>query len=171
MTLSKKKIVTPPGQLNLFEWVKQAEELTRQAENPRKGSLDIDTQLRAAISEDIKHAVDPTGREMSRFQVAARMSELVGREITASMLNNYTAEAHDKHNFPCQLLPAFVIGTGGQHRTFEVLSRHAGFFALPGREALRAEIQRIDEDMKNLQAEKAKRRLFLKEIENGGGNG
>lgn len=94
------------------------------------------------------------------------MSELVGQEITASMLYNWTADAHEKHRFPCQFLPAFILATGGR-RSFEALSRKSGLFALPGAEALRAEIQRIDEDMKKLKGEKVKRELFLREM--GGG--
>lgn len=153
-------------ELPLFEWIKKAEELSRQAVTPAKGSLDIDSEFRAAVSEDLKAAKDGTGRELSRFEVAARMSELVGQEITASMLYNWTADAHEKHRFPCQFMPSFIIATGGR-RSFEVLSRKSGLFALPGEEALRAEIQRIDEEMKKLKGEKSKREMFLKEI--GGG--
>ncbi len=153
-------------QTSIFEWLKQAEEISKQTNNPYNGSLDIDTELRAAISQDIKHAIVPcTGRELSRYQVAARMSELVGQEITKSMLDNWTAEAHEKHRFPCQFLPAFILATGGQRRTFEVLSRKSGLFALPGPEALRAEIQRLDEEIKRKQAEKQKRKIFLKELD------
>ena len=154
------------GELPIFEWIKKAEELSRQAAIPAKGSLDIDSEFRAAVSEDIKAAKDATGRELSRYEVAARMSELVGQEITASMLNNWTADAHEKHRFPCQFLPAFILSTGGR-RAFEALSRKSGLFALPGAEALRAEIQRIDEEMKKLKGEKVKRELFLREM--GGG--
>ena len=154
-----------PSQPTLFDWVRKAEALTRQTVNPPMGSLDVDAEFRAAVSTDLRNAKDATGRELSRFEVAARMSELTGNEITASMLNNYTAEAHDKHRFPCQFLPAFVIATGGQRRAFEVLSRHAGLFALPGAEALRAEIQRLDEDMKAIKGEKHKRQMYLHEIE------
>jgi len=38
-------------------------------------------------------------------------------------------------------------------------------FVLPGPEALRAEIQRIDEEIVGKQTEKRKRMLFLKEME------
>lgn len=163
MTKSKKESST---QTNIFDWLQQAGILSKQSNNPFNGSLDIDTELRAAISQDIKHAIVPcTGRELSRYEVAARMSELVGHEITKSMLDNWTAEAHEKHRFPCQYLPAFVIATGGQRRAFEVLSRKSGLFALPGPEALRAEIQRLDEQEKKIKAEKHKRKIFLKEIE------
>jgi len=93
------------------------------------------------------------------------MSELLGQEITASMLYNWTAEAHEKHRFPLQFLPAFVIATGGQRRTFEILSQKSGLFALPGRDALRAEIHQIDEEIHRLTDEKKKRRVFLKELD------
>lgn len=165
MTKRKKESSMP-----LFEWIKKAEELSRQSVSPQLGSLDIDTELRHAISEDIKHAVVPcTGRELSRYDIAARMSEYVGHEITKSQLDNWSAEAHQKHRFPAQYLPAFVIATGGQRRAFEVLSRKSGLFALPGPEALRAEIQRLDEEEKRIKAEKQKRKIFLKEIEEKGG--
>lgn len=155
--------------MDIYTWLKEAEALTRQTINPPKGSLDIDSELRAAISEDLKQARDGA-RALSRYEVAARMSELVGQEITKAMLDNYTAEAHEKHRFPCQFLPAFVLATGGQRRAFECLSRHAGLFALPGKEALRAEIEKLDEEEKRIRSEKAKRRLYLKEIESGGGD-
>ncbi|MBI5634894.1 MAG: hypothetical protein HZA15_15610 [Nitrospirae bacterium] len=155
-------------QPTLFDWLKQVEELSRQTSTPSLGSLDIDTELRHAISQDLKKAAVPcTGRELSRYDVAARMSELVGHEITKSQLDNWTAEAHDKHRFPAQYLPAFVIATGGQRRAFEVLSKKAGLFALPGPDALRSEIQRLDEEEKRIKAEKHKRKIFLHEIENG----
>ena len=150
----------------LFEWVRKAQELTSQSYFRPKGSLNIDSEFRSAISEDLRHAKDEEGRELSRYQVAARMSDYLGQEITASMLNNWTAESHENHRFPAAWLPAFVHGTGGQRRAIEILSRHSGLFALPGPEALRAEIQRIDEEIKAKKEEKYKRILFLKEIEN-----
>lgn len=167
MTIRRKKIVESTNQPTIFDWIKQAETASRLSENPPSGSLDCDAEFRAAVSEDLKHAQDGTGRELSRFQVASRMSELAGTEITASMLNNWTAESHDKHHFPCQFLPAFVLATGGQRRAFECLSRRAGLFALPGPDALRAEIQRIEEEIKGKQAERQKRMVFLREMENG----
>ena len=153
-----KKLSNSLNQPTLFDWVKKAQELSTQSISPPHGSLDIDSELRAAISFDIK------GCPFSRYQIAAKMSELTGQEITESMLYNWTAEAHDRHRFPAQFLPAFVIATGGR-RAFECLSRRSGLFALPGPEALRSEIQRLDEQIKNLQDEKQKRKIFLKEIE------
>jgi len=94
------------------------------------------------------------------------MSDLVGSEITKSQLDNWSAESHEKHRFPCQFLPAFVLATG-QRRAFEVLSRRSGLFALPGPEASRAEIERFRETEKKAKTERHKREIFLKEIERG----
>ena len=148
------------NQQTIFDWIKKAEELSSQTKNPPAGSLNIDAEFRAAISEDIKNC------PFSRYQITAQISELTGEEITINMLYNWTAESHEGHRFPCQFLPAFVIATGGR-RAFEVLSRKSGLFALPGPEALRAEIQKLEEDIKNKHEEKRKRMIFLKELQNG----
>ena len=147
-------------QMDLFEWIKGAEELSRQSRSPAPGSLDIDSEFRAAVSADIKAC------PLSRYQIAAKMSELVGQEITESMLYSWTAESKDRHRFPCQFLPAFVIVTGGR-RAFDVLSRKAGLFALPGAEALRAEIKRLEEEIAEKRKERQKRMLFLKTLMEG----
>jgi len=152
-------------QPTLFELLQEAKTISSPINF--KGGLDIDTELRASLSADLRHAADERGRDLSRAEVAARMSDLTGQEITLSMLNNWTAEAHEKHRFPAAYLPAFVHATGGQARAFEVLSRYSGRFALPGPEALRAEIQRLDEEENRIRAEKKKRRLFLKEMGEG----
>jgi hypothetical protein len=156
--MSKKRFVLPSNPGPLFDWVKRAQTLSAQSEYTPQGSLDIDSELRAAISADIK------GCPLSRDQVAARMSDLTGQQITTDMLNSWTAESKDHHRFPCQFLPAFVIATGGR-RAFECLSSRSGLFALPGPEALRAEIQRLDEEIRKKKGEKNKRMLFLREIE------
>lgn len=149
--------------MNLFDWLQRAQELASQSDVHAPGSLAIEAEFKAALTEDIKHARGENGKELSRYQVAARMSELLGRDITKDTLDNWTARSHP-HNMPAVYIPAFVIATGGR-RAFEVLSRHSGLFALPGPEALRAEIQRLDEEMKRLKGEKRKRQTFLREVE------
>jgi hypothetical protein len=46
-----------------------------------------------------------------------------------------------------------------------ILGQPIGAFVLPGPDALRAEIQRIDEEIIRKQAEKRRRLVFLKEME------
>lgn len=161
-----KRLKHSPNQTTIFDLLKQAQEATSQAPCCIPGSMDIDSELRSAITADLKHARNSAGRELSRYEVAAVMSELYGREITASMLYNWTADSHDKHNMPAKYLPAFAQATGGR-RAIECVARHSGLFALPGPEALRAEIKRIDEEIRKKQGEKKKREIFLKEVERG----
>ncbi len=145
-------------QPSLFDYIKDSVE-----NHTPNGGLSIEKEFKAALAEDLRHAHDDYSREISRAQVAARMTDYLGEEITLSILNNWTATSHP-HSMPADHLPAFVKATG-QGRAVEVLSRHSGLFMLPGPEALRAEIQRIDEEMQKMKTEKQKRILFLKELE------
>jgi len=158
------KKIKNSSQTTIFDWLTQAQAAASQNTCLVPGSCDIDSELRAAISADLKHATNIAGRELSRYEVAALMSELIGAEITASMLYNYTAESHEKHRMPAQYLPAFVQATGGR-RSVETVSRHAGLFALPGPEALGSEIQRIEEQIGKLKEQKRSRLALQRELE------
>jgi hypothetical protein len=154
--MSKRRKIIDSNQASLFDLLKSyADE--RPAEIPI-GSLNDDIQFRAAISEALRRC------PLSRYQVAARMSELKGVEITKSMLDSWTAESKEQHRFPATYLNAFCAAVGSTE-PFEMLARPIGLFVLPGPEALRAEIQRIDEEIGRKQAEKRRRLMFLKEME------
>lgn len=142
------------NQASLFDLLKTYQENTTRP----AGSFDIDRQFRAAISEALKHC------PLSRWQVAARMSELIGSEITKAMLDSWTAESKEFHRFPAIFLPAFCEAAGCSE-PLKIMGRLVGVFILPGPEALRAEIQRIEEDINKKQTEKRKRMVFLKEME------
>ncbi len=157
MTKKHKKLSY--DQPSLFDAIK---ELTNT--NPANGSLSIEKEFKSALSDDLSHACDELGREISRAQVAARMTDYLGEEISLSTINNWTALSHP-HSMPADHLPAFVRATGGQRRAVEVLSKHSGLFMLPGPDALRAEIQHFDEMMREAKAEIQVRRFHLKEIE------
>jgi hypothetical protein len=143
-------------QASLFDILKNYQE-ENQTARPA-GSFDIDSQFRAAISEALKHC------PLSRWQVAARMSELTGGEISKAMLDSWTSEAKEGHRFPAIFLPAFCEAVGSSE-PLKMMGRLVGVFILPGPEALRAEIQRIEEEINQKQADKRKRLVFLKEME------
>jgi hypothetical protein len=143
-------------QASLFDILKNYQEeniVSRPA-----GSFDIDRQLRAMLSEALKHC------PLSRWQVAARMSELTGQEITKAMLDSWTAESKEDHRFPAIFLPAFCEATGC-NEPLKMMGKLVGMFIMPGPEALRAEIRRFEEEIIKNQKEKHKRMLFLKEME------
>jgi len=154
MAKMKKSIDT--NQLSLFETLKFLQE--REAIPKASGSMDIDRQFREAISEALKNC------PLSRWQVAARMSELTGQEITKAMLDSWTAESKENHRFPAIFLPAFCEAVGCSE-PMKILGRPVGVFVLPGPEALRAEIRRLEEEIGKKQQEKKKRLIFLKEME------
>ncbi|MDD4356023.1 MAG: hypothetical protein PHN98_02135 [Smithellaceae bacterium] len=144
------------NQASLFDILKNYQE-ENTCSRPA-GSFDIDRQFREAISQALKIS------HLSRWQVAARMSELTGQEITKTMLDSWTAESKEGHRFPAIFLPAFCEAVGCSE-PIRMLGKPVGVFVLPGPEALRAEIQRIEEEITRKQTEKRKRLVFLKEME------
>ena len=142
------------NQISLFEILKNYQE------EPQKqaGSFEIDRCFREAISDAIRQC------PRSRWEVAARMSELTNTDITKTMLDSWTAESKEQHRFPAIYLPAFCEAVGNSD-ALKILGRLVGVFVLPGPEALRAEIQRLEEEIGRKQADKRKRLVFLKEME------
>lgn len=145
-------------QPSLFDVLTELQTVKTTNHQQPAGSFDIDRQFRAAISEALKHS------PLSRWQIVARMSELTGSEITKSMLDSWTADSKEDHRFPAIFLPAFCEAVGCSE-PLNLLGRLVGVFVLPGPEALRAEIRRIEEDISRKQTEKRKRMMFLKEME------
>ena len=154
MAKSKKGL---DNQISIFEFLENAQNGARRAAQT-PGSLDIDRIFRETISEELR------GCPLSRYQVAARMSELLGQDITKTMLDSWTAESKEQHRFPAVFLPAFCEAVGSTE-PLRILGQLIGAFVLPGPEALRSEIQRIDEEITRKQAEKRRRLTFLKEME------
>lgn len=118
---------------------------------PLPGNLDLDLQLREALSEALRYC------DGGRFTVAATMSRLTGREISKYMLDAYTAESRTDHNFPLRYAAAFEVATGSFCLT-QLLARSRGCKVLAGEEALLAELGRLEQ----LDAEVKQQRALLK---------
>lgn len=153
MSKAQKRI--DPNQLTIFDAIRRIQE--REAAVTTAGSFDIDRQFREAISAAIKAC------PRSRYEIAARMSELIGQEIIKTTLDSWTAESKDNHRFPAIFLSAFCEATGSSE-PLKILGRLVGVFIMPGPEALRAEVQRLNEEIAKRQAEKRKRLMFLREM-------
>jgi len=63
------------------------------ARTPKPGALDINMQFRHVLSDEIKKS------PKSRHEIAARMSELLGHEVTKHQLDSWTAESRDGWRF------------------------------------------------------------------------
>lgn len=154
MAKSKKYL---DNQISIFEFLENAQNaVSRAVQSP--GSLNMDKPFREMVSEALREC------PLSRYQVAARMSEQLGQDITKTMLDSWMAESKEQHRFPAVFLPAFCEAVGSTE-PLRMLGQRIGAFVLPGPEALRAEIQRIEEEILRKQADKRRRLTFLKEME------
>lgn len=154
--MTKLKNSLDKAQLSLFDIIRNIQD-GKPTPKPI-GSFNIDRQFREAISAALKQC------PLSRYQVVARMSELTDTDITKTMLDSWTAESKEQHRFPAIFLPAFCEAVGCTE-PLKMIGTLVGVFVLPGPEALRAEIQRMDEEINQKQADKRKRLIFLKEME------
>ncbi len=112
MSKNKGKIVDP-NQISLFELF-NVQETTR-----TPGSFDVEVQLKEQASYALRKCPH------SRYEVAAKMSEMLGREVTKSMLDNRTAESKEDQQWPAAWLAPFAIITGHfeQIKTINKLAR------------------------------------------------
>jgi len=154
MTKTKKSLVADSFQLSLLDLLKQDQE---ERATLRPGRLNLRGRLIAAVKLAIKNV--PKSREI----IAEEMTDLTGERITVSHINNWTADSHP-HDMPGRFYSPFCVVTN-DIELIRIQAEAAGVFTLPGPDALRAEIQKLDEQAKELQAEKKKRMLFLQELE------
>jgi len=70
---------------------------------PLPGALNVALPLRSLLASMMKASA------LSRLQLAARMSELTGLEITEDQLNSWTAPSREGWRFPLEYLPAFEV--------------------------------------------------------------
>lgn len=154
--MSKRKAKIDTRQLSLFDVVKQLSESCEL--EPREGQLDIANRLRLALVQAIRNS----GK--SRHIIAGEMSHLLGLEITKTTIDTWTAESKERHRIPAEYLPAFCQVTGDRE-PIRLLAETGGMFAMPGPEALRAEIQKLAEQESQVRAERRKRLKFLEEME------
>jgi len=102
------------------------------------GSMNYAGEIAHVMSKALKEC------DFDRYEIVARMSRLLGREISLNMLNAYTAESRETHVPRMDVAVAFDAATEG----FALASFHAsklGARLLVGEEALLAELGRIDQ--------------------------
>ncbi|MBW2623167.1 MAG: hypothetical protein JRD68_09700 [Deltaproteobacteria bacterium] len=161
MSKSRKKI--DKNQLTIFELLQELSE--SQADPTCEGKFRIIDELKGSLRSGIKAC------PLSRHQVAGEMSHLLGQTVTKEVLDSWTRESDEMNgrpgrHIPAEYLPAFCKVTGS-NESLIIMGRLAGLFVLPGPAALRAEIQKLDEEIKGTQARKRKRLMFLREMEKG----
>jgi len=127
------------NQLSLLDLLKDL-----RPKNNDFASFNIDLRLRDAISHAIKDCPH------SRFQIAAKMSELLGVEITKSMIDSWTAESREGvYRFPACYLPA-LCHVVGSLEPLRIMADLLGTYVIQGEEAILTELGRVKDQKRKL---------------------
>jgi len=135
-----KKTANDPRQLTLDELFE-----IPQPVRPTPASLDHGKEIRHLLSAALKNT------KKSRYEVCSRMSELLGHEITISMLNAWTAESREAWRFPFEYADAFEVACDTYCLT-DFQARKRGCKVYAGDEVRQAEIGRLESQMGELAA-------------------
>ncbi|MCK9514341.1 MAG: hypothetical protein M0R28_24350 [Pigmentiphaga sp.] len=115
----------------------------------RPGSIaGFDCELRQALSRSLK------SQSLSRYEVAAKMSEMLGDDISKNMLDAYTAESRETHQISVVRLVAMILATK-DYDLLAMIAEKVGCRLLVGEEAIGAEIGFIDQEIEELRARRA----------------
>ena len=138
------------GQRSLFDYIEHLKKEIR----PDEANIICGLRIKKLINQSIKES------DFSRIQVANRMSEQLGIEITQSQLDAWTAESKNAHRFPLEYLPAFVNATESWALIIEACRMCGGQFN-KGEEILHAEIGKIKDMQRQLkEREKAIQKML-----------
>lgn len=157
--MAKKKIKTDgsgAGMANLFEMVEEVTIAKVDQPNYQLNTKPMSQRVREVVSEALKRM------DCKRWEVAGRMSELCGVEITESMLNAWTAESKENHRFPLELVPAFCQVTG-DYTLIEMTAFACGCMVVQSKDAFLLRMGQISQMKRTLsQQEGELRRRYEK---------
>jgi hypothetical protein len=142
-------------QLDLFSMVEKLHDACSTDRKPIPGSCNISALIRAGISDALKNCT------LSRYHVAAKMSELLGREITKAQLDAFSAESKDGHRFPLEYLPAFIMATGDMSLMRMLAEQCNGYF-IQNEDALKLELGKIADEERQLKERRRAIQTILK---------
>jgi hypothetical protein len=95
---------------------------------------------------EIAHAMGEAIRECGkdRYQIAADMGRLLGRDISVNTLDKYTSEAAEEHHPSLETAIAFDAATG-KLNLVALFAEKLGCRVLPGKASLLAELGRLEQ--------------------------
>lgn len=120
-------------------------------ETPREleNALDFNARVAQAMSRALREASE---HGQDRFQVARRMSDILGTEVTKGMVDAYTSQARETHTISLARFKAFVRATGCMW-LWNVVLDGEGLTLLQGEEALLAQAAHAEKRARALMAE------------------
>lgn len=96
------------------------------------------------ICQTVGTILNSDGR--SRWDIAAKVSELLDEEVSKFMLDSYASPAREEHKVPMSRFLALVAVTG-RHDLLDPLIREIGAAIVEGEEVLTVELGHIDRQM------------------------
>ena len=121
-----------PFTADLFDMV-----VVPMARAPKPGALDIGVQFRHMLSDLLKAS------PLSRVMIAAKMSELLGHEVTKHQLDSWTAESREGWRFPLEYLPALEVALV-THDILAWLADLRGAKLAVGHEAIETQLGKLE---------------------------
>lgn len=138
----KTKDMVNPGQLSLFEMLKP------ESQHLGPGAYDIENRLKEEASAGLRKC------RYSRYEVAAKMSEMLGQEVTKTMLDNRTAESKENHYWPAAWLAPYAAITG-HYEQIKIINKLAKFPVADTEKLVDMELARrkliIEEEQKEIE--------------------
>lgn len=111
-------------------------------------------RVRASITRTMRKS------KFLREQIADKMTELMGRKITASSIYNFSSESHHDHRFPAEFVPFWIQATGDDS-ILRLLAEASGCQILSGQEAPYADLARLERQMQEIKRKQAALRSKL----------
>jgi hypothetical protein len=133
-------IDTERQQLSILDIVRKAEV---SALHDVYNRMSIDAAIRSIISNALKHS------PLSRYEVAAKMSDILGVEITKAQLDSWSSESHERHRFPFIYSGAFCRVTGCSDLA-RLMAKLCGGHFIEGTEILSLELGKLAEQKRAL---------------------
>ncbi len=126
---------------------------------PEPGSLNMAVQVKETLVAILKAA------PCKRWEVAGRMGEYLGIEITESQLNSWSAESKEGYRFPLEYLPALCYATG-DFNLAKVIITACGCHLVKSEEAILLELARIDVAKREMDSDENRLREQLEKMRN-----
>jgi hypothetical protein len=92
---------------------------------------------------EIAHAMSDALKGHDRYEIAAKMSKLLGREISKHILDAYTAESREDHIPPLDTAIAFDLATESRVLA-ELFAHKIGAKLAVGKEAMDAKLGQLE---------------------------
>lgn len=136
--MSKRKGATPDPRQSAFGFFMKPSDAPANPENTEARAEDFDLAIRDAVATTLDAAARRNLGTMTREQVAEAMARRLGRRVSKTQLDQWSAPSQEDRRIPVDALWALGQITG-DWRVLHVLVEACGFKALTPQEAMCAE--------------------------------